>query len=288
MWFTLEKIKRLPKQFDGIGSTLLSFTPGAKYELVLIDEELKAERYIIGCLFSAGLWGLLFFLIASLALYVRTGDEVGSVVMSLVTGLMIMIVIYGYHTIFPSMYTKRIGEEIDDQLIFVLKDMMVQLNSGIPVYNVIRNLSESKYKHLNRYFQHVIHKTNEGYTLNSALSGLATKTKSFYLKKVVWGLMIGLTSGSDIVSIIRRIHDLLVAKRISTINAYSGELQFISLAYLILGAVLPSLGITLLFLFSVFKLVDVTEFLVMSFVIASFICQIIIIGYIYIKRPRGL
>ena len=166
--------------------------------------------------------------------------------------------------------------------------MIVQLNSGIPIYNVLYNIGESKYKYVNTYFKDIIKKTTQGHDIKVALSELATKTKSHYLKKVLWGLIIGLTSGANIAVMIEKIHNMLVTKRIERINRYNGELQIISLLYLLFGAVLPSLGITLMFLFSIFKLIDITESLLMGFVIVSAIIQIILLGYIYVKRPKGL
>lgn len=287
MWFSINQIKNFPKRLDVIGHKIISVFPGIKYDIILISD-IEAERYVVGALVSSLIWAIVFLVFAFIVLTSRGYDILFSSAISILTGSFIGFVFFVYYLIYPNAMAKKIGEEIDEELVFVLKDMLIQLNSGIPIYNVLKNLSQSHYKYVNDYFKKVILKTNQGKPLTNALLEMSTATKSVYLKKLAWGLIVGLRRGGNISKIVEKIHDDLVIKRIERINVYAGELQFISLMYLLFGAIIPSLGITLLFLFSVFKLINVTESLIIEFIIISFVIQAILVGYIYIKRPKGM
>ena len=252
MWLNFEQINILPKRLDNIGRMLNSTFPSTGYDVALLGD-ITPERYMLGVAISTLIWGVLFASFAIILLLSRSYSVPTALGIGILSGGIVGFIMFGYYLVYPRILINKIGRKVDEELIFVLKDMIVQLNSGIPIYNVLYNIGESEYKYINTYFKDVIKKTTQGHDIKVALSELATKTKSHYLKKVLWGLIIGLTSGSNIVVMIEKIHNLLVTKRIERINRYNGELQIISLLYLLFGAVLPSLGITLMLLFSIFS-----------------------------------
>ena len=50
--------------------------------------------------------------------------------------------------VYPKVYSTRKIKEIDRNLIPALQDMMVQLSSGIPLFNILVNIASSDYSAL--------------------------------------------------------------------------------------------------------------------------------------------
>ena len=79
---------------------------------------------------------------------------------------------------------------------------------------------------------------------------------------------------------------MLVDYQFSVIKSYNAELNFIVLIYLLISAVLPTIGVTVLVIFSLFGILGITPELFATIVLASFVLQSIIIGYVKAKRPN--
>ncbi|MCX6769815.1 MAG: type II secretion system F family protein, partial [Candidatus Micrarchaeota archaeon] len=187
---------------------------------------------------------------------------------------------------YPGMIAKNIGSSIDRELIFAMRDMLIQISSGIPLFTVIENIGKSNYDYVSAEFQTVATNVKGGSALIDELESMAIRTQSEYLKKTTWQLVTSIRAGANLTSTLKSIVKLLVDYQFSISKSFNAELNFIILIYLMVAAVLPTIGTTVLVIFSVFGLFGVSSELLTGVVFLGFAGQCAIIGYVNLKRPN--
>jgi hypothetical protein len=95
-----------------------------------------------------------------------------------------------------------------------------------------------------------------------------------------------LETGASMSSALPGIVEALESFLFREIKNYSSNLNFILLIYMLVAAVVPSLGITFLVLLSAFSELGVDMKTVLSLVVGSGIMQIAMIGYMSSTRPE--
>jgi len=79
-----------------------------------------------------------------------------------VVALLFSLFVLFSQLVYPKIYSARKQREIERNLIPALKDMHVQLNSGIPLFSILVNISASKYGALSKEFKKAVIKINTG------------------------------------------------------------------------------------------------------------------------------
>ena len=138
--------------------------------------------------------------------------------------------------------TKK-AREIDGDLLFVSEYFLVSLESGLPLGNAIKNLSRLK-RPGGEFFKKVYTEFNTGKDLETALYDAIGYSASDSLKILLKRLKDSLNIGVDLRKILENFIEESSQKKIIEIKGYSKKLNPIIMVYLILGIILPSLGVT--------------------------------------------
>ena len=284
MLVSVESARGLSARFTGLGRRLLGLYPGVKYDLRAMGADLEAEKYAVAALLSALIWGALFGIFAFLAL---TWRNMGSAdILAALVGISFFVLFFILHLIHPGMIVRRIAEKTDRALTFALRELLMQVSSGVSLFDAMSIVAKSDYGYVSKEFEVVVREVSSGISEAKALERMAFRTKSEYLKKAIWQLVTAIESGSSLAGALRSVLDTLVSYQYRAIKSYSADLNFIILIYLLVAAVVPSLGITLLVILSAFSGLGVTESLLAAVVIFAFIVQFVMIGIIRNARPE--
>ena len=154
------KISRI---FIGLSAKLSKFVVGLKYDLTATDIDLSDAEYIAHSLVNSLMFFFLFFFLLSfLGKYVQQktwGQSFGN---GLLYGAVIFILI-GYTLIrYPKILAGKKAELIDKYLLFALKDLKLQVTSGITLYNGLVNVSKAGYGRASMEFEKVARAVNTG------------------------------------------------------------------------------------------------------------------------------
>lgn len=137
----------------------------------------------------------------------------------------------------------KVGRELDSDILFVSEYLMVSLESGLPLGNAIQRLSR-----LNRpggkFFNRVYTEFKTGKDLETALDEASTYSASDNLRILLKRLKDSLTIGVDLKSVLENYIEESSERKIIEIRGYTKKLNPIIMMYLLLGIVVPSLGIT--------------------------------------------
>ena len=286
MLFPLSSLPTIGARLRGVGLRVFRFYPSIRYDLRNLGIEDPPEHYCAVALLSAAVWALLIAFMVGVALSMSEALVLpAKIIIAFLAFLVGTLFFTLLHLAFPRIIARGIAAKIDHELIFAMRDMLIQVNSGIPLFNTLENLGNSSYKHVGPEFRSVATNVKGGSSLIDELESMAIRTQSEYLKKVAWQLVTSIRAGANLSSTIKGIVKLLVDYQFSLFKSFNAELNFIILIYLMIAAVLPTIGTTVMVIFSVFGMLGVTPEIFAGVVAVGFLGQIGIIGYVKMKRP---
>jgi len=191
---------------------------------------------------------------------------------------------------YPKVFSLNKQRDIEKNLLPVLQDMMVQLNSGIPMFSIMGNIAESNYGEVKNEFVKIMKEINSGVSQIDAIEKYAKLNTSPYFRRILWQISNGLRAGSDMTIVVRESIKNLSEEQAIQIQSYGSKLNPLIMFYMLIAIILPSLGITFLIIISSLlgigeKIVQLVFFVIFIFVIFM---QIMFIGLIKSRRPSLL
>lgn len=285
MLFSLEKCEAISHRFRAIGKRLSFLYPGLNYDLRALGSEVEAGDYAFASLLSAIVYGLVFAGIAVIILNARGFSEDALYSYSSALGIVFFALFFLLHLVYPGIVARKIADRTDKELVFALRDLMMEVESGISLYDAMVNVSQSDYGFVSKEFSKVVNRISSGVSERQALEDLALRTESEYLRKSIWQLITALESGASLSFALKSVIETLTNYQFREIKAYAASLNFLVLIYMLVAAAIPSLGLTFLVLLSAFSGIGVTSTLLAAVVGISFFAQIALIGFMKSSRP---
>lgn len=191
---------------------------------------------------------------------------------------------------YPRIFSNNKAKNIEKNLISVLQDMIVQLNSGVPIFKILVNISESNYGEASKEFKKIVKEINSGTPQIDAIEKYGKLNSSKYFQRVLWQLSNGMRAGSDIAIIIEEGIRGLNNEQAIQIQSYGSSLNPLIMFYMLIAVILPSLGIT--FLIIVSSLLNIQERVIQMIFLSIFgfviFMQIMFLGIIKSRRPSLL
>ncbi len=265
-----DKIKRLQQYLDNI------------------DANIEATEYISICFETFIFSFFILFVIASTILVLIKVRM--PFLYSFALALLFSSFVFLSQLYYPKVYDSRRLRNIEKNLIPALQDMHVQLNSGIPLFNILINLSSSDYGYLSEEFKKAVKKISSGISEVEVLEELGEKNSSNFFKRTLWQLSNGMKAGSDISTIIQESTKMLNEEQLLQIQNYGNKLNPLIMFYMVISIIIPALSIALLTIIS--SMINLPRVITMFFFIALFIfavlIQIMFLGLIRSSRPSLL
>jgi len=191
---------------------------------------------------------------------------------------------------YPRVFVFKKEKNIEKNILFALEDILIQLNSGIPLFDILTNISNSNYGELSVEFKKIVKRIGSGEPEVEVLTDVGKKNHSVFFKRTLWQISNGLNSGSDMSIIIRENIAMLNEEQTIQIQNYGNKLNPLIMMYMLVSVIIPALSIT--FMTVVASMMGVEENLTMGMFAALFIFvmffQIMFLGLIKSKRPSLL
>ena len=142
---------------------------------------------------------------------------------------------------------------------FALRTILVEIRSGVTLFDAINIVAEGDNGQVSKEFKIAVEKIETGTFQNDALEEMGENNPSLYFRRVIWQLVNGLKAGSDISVIMTALVEDLSKEKTNQVRRYGSSLKILSLLYMMLGAIIPSLGLTFLIILSTFPQIDIGE-----------------------------
>jgi pilus assembly protein TadC len=172
--------------------------------------------------------------------------------------LFLFLMSFSYFYQMPRGKAKKREREINQEIIFAGRYLLVKLESGLPLYNALIEISNS-YGVAAKYFKEIVNEIEMGTPIEKALENAREYNASEKLKRILWQIVTSLKTGVDITSSLRKVIEDLTDQQIIEIKQYGKTLNSIMMFYMIMGCVLPSLGFALFTIFGSFLALELSS-----------------------------
>ena len=283
--FPLEKAKKKAKHFLPIGSSLLRLFPKTKLTLEQAEIDVEPEIYISIGVFSGTFMGLLSFGLI-LTLSIMFAGILQSILISIGVALAIFFVALIYIAKYPRLIVKRRMADLESNLLYGMKHLYVQIRGGVPLFDALISVSKSNYGTLSKVFSKIVKRVNLGTSMREAMFKSSEDNPSLYFRRVIWEINNGLKEGADIGDVLKAAINNLSSEQRIAIREYGSSLNPMTLMYMMIAVIIPSLGITFLIIMSVFSGLEIGESTFWIILSGVALFQFMFLGIIKSKRPN--
>ena len=287
--FPLPRARKMSRRFLGIGESLSHMFPGLEFNLEQSGLDFDAREWMALAFFTAIFYfSVLFGPMALLTLAARIEPTL-AIGVSFLVGFVIGFISLIYLAMYPKLSVTRKVNQMEHFLPYGLHHLLIEVRSGVPLYNSLVSIAQSKYGMLSQEFRRAVNEINTGKSEIAALEMLARENPSLYFRRVIWQLVNALKSGADIGQTIKQIVDNLGEEQRIAIKKYGAQLNPLSLMYMIFCVIFPTLGITFLLVISSFIGIGIDiQYLLIGILVFLMMFQFMLIGLIKSRRPTGV
>lgn len=254
-------------------------------ELDRANMQVTAKRYLAMCIVAT--FFLFVFLAVALTIFlIKIDHPFLGVILALVFSVLILFFQINY----PKVAAGKRIRRLDADLLGALRALMIQLSSGVPMFDAMVIISRQEFGEVSKELREVVKKINAGVPQTDALETMALRNPSPYFRRAIWQLVSAMKEGATIKNVIVYVISDLTKEQIIQIERYGAQLNPLAMFYMMGAVILPVLVIT--FAIVVTSFLQLEEFLikVIFFCILGFVCffQLMFSGIVKTKRPSLL
>ncbi len=287
--FTIAKLDKL-KKGPIIVKSVSNHNKYSKldYYLQNSDIDITKQQYLNICFRSAMIFCIVcFFIISTFTILFKLK---GAIMFSFLISFVFTGFIFFSQINYPKVYFNRKQRGLERNLMPALEDMLVQLSSGVPLFNIMVNISISDYGEISTEFKKAVRKINAGVPQIDVLEEIGERNSSSYFKRTIWQISNGMKSGSDISEVIKSSLKLLNEEQVIQIQDYGNKLNPLIMFYMLITIILPALAITFMTIIS--SMIGLDKYVTMMMYAGMFaftiFIQIMFLGAIRSSRPTLL
>jgi flagellar protein FlaJ len=147
--------------------------------------------------------------------------------------------------VYPQIVAAQRRREIDANIITATRQLLVQIRSGVPLFNALASVSAGHGKVGDEFYK-IVGKLNAGVAEADALAEASATSPSMQFRKVVWQVSNALKVGTDVGLALEATLSELELDQTEQIKRYAQELSPLTMIYMITAIIVPSLGVTML------------------------------------------
>ena len=271
--------------FLGAADFIRRFFPSLKERLTLADIKTDEREYISRALAGS----MVFFtiiLLALLALFYLIGIK--EYILALIVSAAFSFLVFIQSMFKPTIVAARRIKDLERNLMPALEDILVQINSGIVLFEVLVSISKSNYGEVSKEFSKAVKEINAGMSEIEALDNIAARNPSLFFRRAIWQIINGMKGGAEISAVIEETNRLLAEEQAIEIQSYGSRLSPLAMFYMLIGVIMPALSITFIILLLSFAGLSeqAARGIFYGFYTFFLIFQIIFLGLISARRPN--
>lgn len=266
-----------------LAESIHGFLPGMEDDLRGARMDNDPEEYIAFSVFKslqAGLVllgsGIGFGYMFDIDLFTK-----GSLIITpIVTGFVFISIAFR-----PKIKAKRISRNIEKNLPYALRHMLIEVSSGISLYQAMVSVSED-YEEASDEFEKIVSDIQGGKSQVEALEDSIARTQSQMYRRSMWQMINSIKSGANVTTTLETLVDTIVEEQKIRVKNYGEDLNPFVLMYLMLAVIFPSLGVTLMIVLSSFTGMGIDAPVFYGMIGGLIIFQIFFLNLIKSRRPE--
>lgn len=205
--------------------------------------------------------------------------------------LLLPLILVGTFLFFSLLFVRSIdanihrrAKQIDREVLFAGRFLLVKLNAGQPLVNALVDASHS-YGVANKFFKEIVRDIDLGTPVEEALENASRYTPSKKFRAILFQITNAIKIGVDVSRFLEATLDDVANQQLIEIQRYGKKLNGITMFYMLLAIVVPSLGLTLFILVATLVGIDVNITLFSLLAFFMLIIEFIFISIFKTIRP---
>ncbi len=223
-----------------LAPVLVKLFPKLKQQMIVARLKKTADKYVAESLLASlvvtGTFVLLLFMLFS-ALDI-------SFWMILIAVPIIFIFCIFFLLNIPTIYIARREKEINKNVLFAGRYLLVKIQSGEPLFGSLIGVAKS-YGAAGDVFNEIVQDIHFGARIEDAVDKALKNNPCDNLKKILWEISNSVKTGSDMTKTLGAILQGINEQYFTEIEKYGRKINSITLFYMVLAIIVPSLGITM-------------------------------------------
>ncbi|MBD3388467.1 MAG: hypothetical protein GF416_05295 [Candidatus Altiarchaeales archaeon] len=277
--------RKLGRRLEDFGIFLTEFMPELKSDIVYSSIDMTAEEYMVSSVASALLLGALMFTFTYIPVSVLELAPGNEMLFSGVPALVVMGLDFFVLLRYPKILSFKRAELVDRDLVYALKDLLLNISAGLSLFESIKKISDADYGFVSRDMKTVVENTKQGMPLDDALEDLALKTSSEHMRNALWQTINAVKAGASVKDALAGIIDALMREQKRKIMNYIQELNVLSMIYMLFAVAVPTIITTVLVVLTSLMGTGVDENIYMFVIGICILVQIFLVGFIKSRRP---
>jgi len=280
-----KKLYKISRLYYGVAQKIESRLPFLEVHLKQAESRLNSIEYTSMCLAAASILFAIVFFISLPS--IKMG---ANIFVPLIVSLAITFVVLMQQLGYPKLIANRRIKLIEKDLLTAMQDIHVELNSGVPMFNILVNISRGGYGEVSKEMKRAVSEINAGKPQVEALEELGLRNPSLLFRRALWQIVNGMKEGADISALIKDVITSISDEQVNQIQKYGSQLSPLALFYMLIAVIAPSLGTTFIIVLSSFVSMGevVIKFVFYGLLILTLLLQLVFMGMIKSRRPSLL
>ena len=240
------------------------------------------KRAIISSLFvTIPLNLLVLFVLFSIFNEIKNYKLLSIIIITLPMTFMIMLKFF-LRT--PEIKIIRSRKNIDAEITSVIRFLMLDLRANAPLFDALKNITEN-FEETGKYIKDITTKVKLGTALEDALTESVENVPSENLRILFWQIINHLQTGVDINKTLHTLVDEIQEQQKIEFKKYGKRLNVLSLFYMIIAIILPTIGFTMISAALIFIGFAINSGVIILFWIVFSLMQIMFLALSSGNRP---
>ena len=265
------------------GKVASQLLPSLQLDLERANIIVDVKRYLAMCLAATS-----FFLVIMTSLLFLVFFQKGLEFWAAGAGILLSGMLFLLQVNYPKVVAHKRIRKLDADLLAALRAIMIQINSGVPLFEAMVIISKQQFGEISSEFRKVVTQINSGVPQIEALETITLKNPSPYFRRTLWQIINAMKEGAASTEVMANVISNLTKEQIIQIEKYGAQLSPMAMFYMLVAVIIPSLGITFLIIFLAF--LGLPELLMKGvfwvFYAGILFFQIMFLGIIKSRRPN--
>ena len=264
----------------GFVNRIASFFPVLKSELRVAHLPYTPIQYINKNLKVTALYAFLF---TALFFFVLQKAQLSFFLLAPIF-VILFILLFEYSLLTVKAKIRKREREINKEVLFVGRYLLVKLYSGRPLLNALIETANSR-GIASKYVKEIVDDIDTGNTIENALKNSMIYSPSVKLRKILFHINNALQLGIDVTKPLESVLEEITREEELEIKKYGKKLNTLVIFYMLAAVILPSLGMTIFIVISSFVNFPINLKTMLVFVFFVVVLQFIFITMFKSIRP---
>ncbi|MBI3035050.1 type II secretion system F family protein [Candidatus Woesearchaeota archaeon] len=207
-----------------------------------------------------------------------------SVFLLLPAFIVLFIVIFEYSLLSVKSKIKKREREINKEVLFIGRYLLVKLYSGRPLLNALIETSSSR-GIASKYIKEIVDDIGTGSTIEDALNNAMIYSPSAKLGRILFHINNALQLGINVTKPLESVLEEITREEELEIRKYGKKLNTLVIFYMLAAVILPSLGVAMLIVVSSFINFPIDLSALLAFLFFVVVLQFVFITLFKSIRP---